>query len=136
MIDARLANLHFEPPEKVHLATGPAFSGIEVDEGPAVEVGGVDIADAFYHIELIPELRGYFSLPPVRAQHVGVENINGRNVKNEKVFPCLRVVPMGQSKAAGGRQETCSRARELCAQSVRGQLCGVLAMQRSCWCLG
>jgi hypothetical protein len=39
VIDARIANLHFEPPEKVRLATGSTFSMVEVDDGPAIEVG-------------------------------------------------------------------------------------------------
>lgn len=49
VIDTRLANLHFEKPEPVQLATGAAFSKIEVDPGLEVEVGEVDISDAFYH---------------------------------------------------------------------------------------
>ena len=52
VVDARLSNLHFAEPETVRLTTGATFSSIEVDEGPALEVGGVDIVDAFYHIEL------------------------------------------------------------------------------------
>ena len=62
VIDARLANMHFEQPEEVALATGSSFSLLEVDGGgPPLEVGGVDIADAFYHIELVEELRGHFA---------------------------------------------------------------------------
>lgn len=57
VVDSRLANLWFDSPEKVQLATGSAFSRLEVDRGPAIEVGGVDIKDAFYRIELPEELR-------------------------------------------------------------------------------
>lgn len=100
VIDARLANMHFEVPEKVKLATGSTFARIEVDDGPQVEVGGVDIADAFYHIELIPALRPYFALPGIRAEDVGVKSINGEMVKpSTMVYPQLRVVPMGWSHA-------------------------------------
>ncbi len=100
VIDARLANMHFEVPEKVKLATGSTFSRIEVDEGPEVEVGGVDIADAFYHIELIPQLRSYFSLPGCKAEDVGVTRINGESVKPSMIiYPQLKVVPMGWSHA-------------------------------------
>ena len=64
VIDCRAANLHFEQPERVHLATVSAFARLAVDSGERVEVGGVDIADAFYNIQLLPELRGYFGLGP------------------------------------------------------------------------
>lgn len=57
VVDSRFANLWFDSPEKVQLATGSAFSRLEVDRGPAIEVGGVDIKDAFYRIELPEELR-------------------------------------------------------------------------------
>ena len=100
VIDARLANLHFDAPEKVHLATGATFANVEVDGGPAIEVGGVDIADAFYHLELVPELREFFALPGLRAGDVGLSHLNGKPVDVEKiVYPCLRVVPMGWTHA-------------------------------------
>ena len=100
VIDARLANLHFGTPEKVSLATGATFANIEVDSGPPLEVGGVDIADAFYHLELIPELRGFFALPGVRAGDVGCSMVNGKKIsETSKIYPCLKVVPMGWTHA-------------------------------------
>ena len=100
VIDARLANMRFEEPETVHLATGSTFAAIEVDPGPAIEVGGVDIADAFYHIELIEDLREFFALPGIRASDVGVTKCGGKHVPgHQKVFPCLKVVPMGWTHA-------------------------------------
>ena len=100
VIDARLANLHFGVPEKVSLATGATFANIEVDSGPPLEVGGVDIADAFYHLELIPELRGFFALPGVRAGDVGCSMVNGKKInETSKIYPCLKVVPMGWTHA-------------------------------------
>ena len=47
IVDARLSNQWFDPPMKVELATGSSFTQIEVDPGPCIEVGGVDIADCF-----------------------------------------------------------------------------------------
>lgn len=100
IIDSRLANLHFEKPEKVRLATGSAFGRLEVDGGPPIEVGGVDIADAFYNIALPVELRGLFGLPAVCARDVGVEVIGEKKVKSgAKIFPVLKVVPMGWTQA-------------------------------------
>ena len=100
VIDARIANLHFEPPEKVRLATGSTFSMVEVDDGPAIEVGGVDIADAFYNILLPESLRGLFALPGIRARDVGIDKCQGQSVgASTLVYPVLRVVPMGWTHA-------------------------------------
>ena len=100
VIDARLANLHFDQPEKVELATGSTFACIEVDNGEAIEVGGVDISDAFYHIQLIPELRPYFALPGLKAMEIGDCGGKGLGVgPHDVVYPCLRVVPMGWTHA-------------------------------------
>lgn len=100
IIDSRLANLHFEKPEKVRLATGSAFGRLEVDGGPPIEVGGVDIADAFYNIALPVELRCLFGLPQVCARDVGVEWIGERKIASgAKVYPVLKVVPMGWTQA-------------------------------------
>ena len=101
VIDARLANLHFEAPPSVSLATGASFGLLEVPGGgPPLEVGGVDIADAFYHISLDEELREFFSLAPIRAEDAGVTQVLGETVKaNQMVYPCLKVVPMGWTLA-------------------------------------
>ena len=100
VIDARLANLHFEKPEKARLATGSTFARLEVDNGPPVEVGGVDIADAFYNISLPAGLRKLFALPGILARDVGVTVCEGQQVKpSTVVFPVLKVVPMGWSHA-------------------------------------
>lgn len=95
VIDARLANMHFEKPEGVRLATGSTFARLEVDPGPEIEIGEVDISDAFYHIELVPCLRPFFSLPGLRAGDAAVSHINGVKVPPHKtIFPHLRVCPM------------------------------------------
>ena len=100
VIDARLANMHFETPEKVRLATGTTFAAMEVDSGPPVEVGGVDIADAFYHIELVEPLREFFALPKVKAGDAGCGFASGSKVAaGSWVYPCLKVVPMGWTHA-------------------------------------
>lgn len=100
VIDARLANMHFEKPEKVQLATGSTFSRVEVGPGPEVEVGEVDISDAFYHIELMPCLRPYFALEGVKAEDVGIQEIEGKKVsRGQIIYPVLKVCPMGWSLA-------------------------------------
>ena len=100
VIDSRLANLHFRTPEKVHLATGAAFARLTVDEGPPVEVGGVDISDAFYNIQLPQNLRQFFGLKALKARDAGVtETSEGACKPDTLVVPVLRVVPMGWTHA-------------------------------------
>ena len=86
VVDARLSNLHFAEPETVRLTTGATFSSSEVDEGPALEVGGVDIVDAFYHIELPEYLMELFVRPAVRAGDVGCERIGQERLKKGHGF--------------------------------------------------
>ena len=100
VVDARFTNCWFDAPEGVRLATGSSFSNIEVDGGPPIALGGVDIADAFYQIELPANLRDLFGLLPVRADLLGVkETVEGRISPHEKVFPVFRAVPMGWTQA-------------------------------------
>ena len=63
-------------------------------------MGGVDIADAFYHIALEKELQQFFGLAPIKAEYVGVKEIEGKAVKPaQMIYPCLAVVPMGWTLA-------------------------------------
>lgn len=84
VIDARCANTHFEVPEGVALCTGSAFSLLEVEPGSFPIQVGVDIADAFYHIELLEELREYFALPSVKATEVGLEHLGDKAISGNK----------------------------------------------------
>ena len=96
----RLANQCFSAPEHVELATGSSFARLEVDQGPAVEVGGVDIKDAFYQISLPESLRPYFALNPIHARDLGISStVEGPADPKTKVYPTLQVVPMGWSHA-------------------------------------
>ena len=116
IIDARLSNLWFRSPEKVHLATGSSFSRIQVDDGPPIQVGGVDISDAFYRIELPFEFRDLFALPPITAQALGLDSVGGAPVEGKQlIFPCVRVVPMGWAHALW----VCQKCHELVTDSLR-----------------
>lgn len=104
------------------LATGSVFSLIEVESGSLpLEAGGVDIADAFYHIELIEELREYFGLPALNAGQVGLES-NGEKIgENHKVYPCLKVIPMGWMRASW----VCQKAHEHIVDGIPSIKAGV-----------
>lgn len=100
IVDARLSNMWFGAPEKVELATGTAFSQIEVDQGPPIEVAGVDIADCFYNIGLPNEFRDLFALPPLRFGDLGLSALDFPQFDGKtQVFPCFKVVPMGFTHA-------------------------------------
>ena len=100
IVDARLSNQWFDPPMKVELATGSSFTQIEVDPGPCIQVGGVDIADCFFNILLPEEFRDLFALPSVKASEVGVNVADGTVVQESQViFPVFRVIPMGFTHA-------------------------------------
>lgn len=115
VVDARRSNLWFDKPQKVALATGAAFSRIQVDSGPAIQVAGVDISDAFYRIGLPSEFRDLFALPGIAAKAVGVQQLDGAVVDPKQiVFPCFRAVPMGWSQALW----LCQRCHEVITDSL------------------
>ena len=98
--DARVANLGFAEPDPVSLATGTAFSNLEVDSGPALRIAQVDLKDCFYHLLMPPELVSQFCLDGVAAGLVGLKQLDGEPVApTTTVFPHLRVVPMGWNHA-------------------------------------
>lgn len=78
--DARRANAHFADPAHVQLTTGEGLGSLELESGEKVLVGTADLKDAFYHLSLPLPLRDYFCLGPVRAECVGVSEVNGAAV--------------------------------------------------------
>jgi len=103
IVDCRLANECFGKPNKVHLATGQSLGSIEVDGGDIpvpVQLGQVDIKDAFYNILLPTSLRETFCLPAVAAGRVGLVEVEGTKVSYDAlVYPVFRCVPMGWTHA-------------------------------------
>ena len=100
IIDARIANAAFAEPPSVSLASGGAFASLEVDRGPSVFVGEVDLEDAFWWIALPESVVDMFGLPQVRAGDVGVSEVEGVRVRaSERFHPCLLATPMGFTHA-------------------------------------
>ena len=87
----------FNSAPKVHLATGGAFAGLEVDGDGPVFVSGVDIANAFYTMELSEYFRQCFGMPKIRAGLAGVTHlVDGTPVSpHDLVTPCFKCPPMG-----------------------------------------
>ena len=84
--DGRLPNVVFEDPDKVELPTGSSLGGVEVDEGPPVSLGQVDIMDAFYQLLLPEELIAFFCLEAVAAGLVGMGCLNGVKLDPNVLF--------------------------------------------------
>ena len=115
ILDERIPSSWFEEPDTVHLASGQAFACLEVDSHSPVFLGGVDIKDAFYRIELPSDLRDLFGLPSVRACHVGAQSILGTTVHpSDMIVPCFKGVPMGWNQSLW----ICQSLREIVAGRV------------------
>lgn len=100
VVDARLTNLWFAKPEDVSLATGASFGAIEVDGHGPIQLAGVDIADAFYNVELPASLRDLFGLRPLKAVEVGISSCEGIPIgSGDQIFPVFKAVPMGWTHA-------------------------------------
>lgn len=78
--DCRHSNCWFTTPTELRLATGDTLAGLKLSDDEVLTVGSAGLADAFYHLELPPPLRPYFSLRRVRAGEVGITEVEGRAV--------------------------------------------------------
>ncbi|CAK0878156.1 unnamed protein product [Prorocentrum cordatum] len=123
VIDCRRSNVVFADPAPVVLPTGDSFAALELDDPEGIlNVEGVDLKDAFYHLELPIELRRYFVMRPILAGSVGVSSLGGSQVAPAaKLFPRLKVVPMGWSWALWWCQSIMERIAEQsgCPESQR-----------------
>ena len=100
VVDCRLSNTHFKPPDKVTLCTAEALSRIEIEQGTELVVCTADLKDAFYHFSLPEELRPYFGMRSLLAGELGLLEINGVAVTpTTRVHPRLKVLPMWWSHA-------------------------------------
>lgn len=80
-----------------------AFDGYGEDQCPASIAAYspelLDLKDAFYHFELPAELRPFFTMRGVAAGEVGVSEIEIAVAPGQKIYPRLKVLPMGWSHA-------------------------------------
>lgn len=70
ILDCRDTNLRFKPPPPMAAGTGAAWSQIRIPQGQQLFVAQSDIKDYFYSLQLPPELRPMFAMPPVPAELV------------------------------------------------------------------
>ena len=90
IFDTRVANTFFKQPPHTSLPTAAAIAGVEARHGEELYFSAGDIESAFYSILAPPWARKYFTLPRVKAFHVGPPG-------NHYVTPRLLVLPMGWS---------------------------------------
>ena len=98
VLDCRATNQHFAPPPDIALAAGYTFGQLEVGEGQTLFTAQSDVKDYFYSIGLPEGLRGYFCLPAVSCSQLRLPT-TALPDGAEQVFPCMKVVPMGWSRA-------------------------------------
>ena len=99
VLDCRGVNRRFRQPPAMSMSSGSSWASLSIPDHQQMFVAQSDIKNYFYALEMPCDLRTLFSLPSVPAgclrswnvpQHLGGEkSVEGR------VFPCLRVVPMG-----------------------------------------
>eukprot|EP00435_Cladocopium_sp_Y103_P042198 s2255_g11.t1 len=96
IFDTRLLNQDFEEPPKTDLPSADAFTRMEMPEGQQFYIGSGDLSNAFYTLSVPEELGRMFTLPCIKAQHLGLTNIGGTAVRPDtQVLPYLTVLPMG-----------------------------------------
>ena len=72
IIDARISNPYFEEPESPDLPTGASYVRVFLKRDQEAWFSCCDLKDAFYTIQLPPQLRHLFVLSPLRAKDLGI----------------------------------------------------------------
>ena len=100
--DCRIANRRFRPCPQMAMGTAAAWGNPELG-GSTMYMASPDVRNFFYALANIPELSRYFCSPPVPRwlllQLGGEAAALAREYEHERVWPFLKVVPMGWSLA-------------------------------------
>ena len=95
IFDTRIVNTKFVRPARADVPSAGAFASIACESQPLYTASG-DIDCAFYRLRVPDELGSYFRLPSVGAHWAGVSSIDGCPISpNQRLVPCLTVLPMG-----------------------------------------
>jgi hypothetical protein len=100
IFDTRLLNQDFREPPTTDLPSADSFTRMEMPENSQYYIGSGDLSNAFYTLSVPEELGRLFTLPSIKAKHLGLRDVDGVPVKPDtQVLPFLTVLPMGWSWA-------------------------------------
>ena len=106
VIDARRTNQRLISPPATKLASTAAVVEFHAQDGSELWFSSQDIADCYYQFALPEFMVGWFALRPICAGAVGLRAVQGSAVRDsDRVYPCLRVLPMGFSWALHWTQQ-------------------------------
>ncbi|CAK0881852.1 unnamed protein product [Prorocentrum cordatum] len=100
VFDTRVCNARFSPPFCTELPSASAFSRMGTQGCGDTWFSSGDISNAFYAMQVPVGLCEFFALPPVRAGHAGVSQLDDAPVHESELLPPeLTILPMGWSWA-------------------------------------
>ena len=98
ILDTRGVNEAFLPPPRVRLPTAAALTAVEAIRGQEIFFSGGDIDNCFYRFEAPDVAKPFFTLPGIRARHLGVDVCKRDGLDPASwIVPRLRALPMGWS---------------------------------------
>ena len=96
VLDCRQTNQMFKPPPDIAMSAGYTFGQLAMEEDQTLSVAQSDIRDYFYSIGLPEYLLPYFCLPAIRPNLLRDRCAELSGVGDEeKIYPQMRVIPMG-----------------------------------------
>ena len=96
IFDTRALNQKFLEPPSTDLPSADSFTRVELPENHSFFVGSGDLANAFYTLGVPDDLAQMFTLPPIKAEYLGVDNPGGESWRRGQwITPYLTVLPMG-----------------------------------------
>lgn len=100
IFDTRILNDKFHEPPSTDLPSADAFTRLELPDNKPFFIGSGDLANAFYTLSVPDELGQMFTLPALKADRCGLDEIDGVKLRpGTMVCPYLVVLPMGWSWA-------------------------------------
>jgi hypothetical protein len=103
VLDCRRSNMHFRAPPPINMPSGTSWASISIPDNAELFVSQSDVADYFYCIGIDDHLSSFFCLPSIHVDclkkwKVGSNLWDGKSV-DDRVYPALKVMPMGWSWA-------------------------------------
>ena len=81
IFDTRILNQKFVEPPSTDLPSADAFTRLELPEECSFSIGSGDLANAFYTLGVPDDLARMFTLPPLKADLLGLDVVDGQAVR-------------------------------------------------------